>query len=41
MRDTRPGRCPAWALTFDGDKVVVNFENIDGLKVELHGEKAD
>lgn len=30
-----------WALTFDGDKVVVNFENIDGLKVELHGEKAN
>jgi hypothetical protein len=30
-----------WALTFDGDKVTVNFENTDGFKAELRGEKAD
>lgn len=30
-----------WALTFDGDKVAVSFENINGFKAELHGEKAD
>lgn len=28
-----------WALTFAGDKVTVNFENTDGLKAELHGER--
>lgn len=30
-----------WALTFDGDKVTVNFENTDGLKAELHGERTE
>jgi hypothetical protein len=30
-----------WALTFDGDHVTVNFENTDGLKVELHGERSE
>jgi hypothetical protein len=30
-----------WALTFVGDKVTVNFENTDGYKAELHGERAD
>jgi hypothetical protein len=24
-----------WALTFDGDKVTVNFENTDGIKAKL------
>jgi hypothetical protein len=27
-----------WALTFDGNKVTVNYEDTDGTKVELHGE---
>jgi len=30
-----------WALTFDGDKVTVNFENTDGFKAELHGETSE
>lgn len=30
-----------WALTFEGDKVTVNFENTDGFKVELHGERSE
>ena len=30
-----------WALTFDGDKVDINFENTDGFKTQLHGEIAD
>ena len=30
-----------WALTFDGDKVKVNFENTDGFKAELHGERRE
>ena len=30
-----------WALTFDGNKVDVNFENTDGFKTQLHGEIAD
>ena len=30
-----------WALTFDGDKVTVNFANTDGFKTELHGEKGE
>ena len=28
-------------LTFDGDKVTVNFESTDGAKAELHGETKD
>jgi CubicO group peptidase (beta-lactamase class C family) len=35
------GETQTWALTFDGDKVTVNFENTDGFKVELHGELRD
>lgn len=31
------GETQTWALTFDGDKVTVNFENTDGTKAELHG----
>jgi CubicO group peptidase (beta-lactamase class C family) len=27
-----------WALTFDGNKVTVNFEDTDGSKAEMHGE---
>jgi CubicO group peptidase (beta-lactamase class C family) len=27
-----------WALTFDGNKVTVTYEDTDGTKVELHGE---
>lgn len=30
-----------WAFTFDGDKVTVNFENTDGFKTELHGERSE
>jgi CubicO group peptidase (beta-lactamase class C family) len=30
-----------WALTFDGDKVTVNFENTDGFKAELRGEQSE
>ena len=30
-----------WALTFDGDKVTVNFQNTDGFKAELHGERSE
>ena len=30
-----------WTLTFDGNKVDVNFEDTDGSKAELHGEKSD
>jgi CubicO group peptidase (beta-lactamase class C family) len=32
------GETQTWALSFDGDKVTVNFENTDGFKAELHGE---
>jgi len=35
------GEIQTWALTFDGDKVTVNFENTDGFKAELHGEVMD
>jgi len=35
------GETQTWALTFDGDKVTVNFENTDGFKAELHGELTD
>ena len=35
------GEIQTWALTFDGDKVTVNFENTDGVKAELHGEIKD
>jgi hypothetical protein len=30
-----------WVLSFSGDKVKVNFENTDGFKAELHGERSD
>ncbi|WP_152535759.1 serine hydrolase [Bradyrhizobium sp. Ai1a-2] len=30
-----------WALTFDGDKVKVNFENTDGFTAELRGETTE
>jgi hypothetical protein len=29
-----------WALTFDGNKVDISFENTDGTRAELHGEAA-
>jgi CubicO group peptidase (beta-lactamase class C family) len=35
------GETEAWALTFYGDKVTVNFENTDGFKAELHGERSE
>jgi hypothetical protein len=35
------GEIQTWALTFDGDKVTVNFENTDGFKAELHGEMSE
>ena len=31
----------SWKLSFDGDKVTVNFENTDGAKAELHGVRSD
>jgi CubicO group peptidase (beta-lactamase class C family) len=30
-----------WALTFDGNKVNISFEDTDGSKAELHGELRD
>jgi CubicO group peptidase (beta-lactamase class C family) len=30
-----------WALTFDGNKVTVTYEDTDGTKVELHGEASE
>jgi CubicO group peptidase (beta-lactamase class C family) len=35
------GETQTWALTFDGDKVTVNFENTDGTKAELRGEMSE
>ena len=35
------GETETWALTFYGDKVTVNFENTDGIKAELHGERTE
>ena len=35
------GEIQTWSLTFDGDKVTVNFENTDGFKTELHGEMSE
>jgi CubicO group peptidase (beta-lactamase class C family) len=35
------GETQTWALTFDGNKVKVNFENTDGFKAELQGEGTD
>jgi CubicO group peptidase (beta-lactamase class C family) len=30
-----------WALTFDGNKVTITYEDTDGTKVELHGETSE
>lgn len=30
-----------WTLTFNDDKVTVNFENTDGFKAELQGERTE
>jgi CubicO group peptidase (beta-lactamase class C family) len=30
-----------WTLAFEGDKVEISFENTDGFKTQLHGERAD
>jgi hypothetical protein len=30
-----------WALTFEGNKVDVSFQNTDGFRTQLHGELAD
>jgi hypothetical protein len=30
-----------WTLAFEGDKVEVSFENTDGFKTRLHGERAE
>jgi hypothetical protein len=35
------GETQSWDLTFDGTKVDVSFENTDGFKTELHGERSD
>jgi CubicO group peptidase (beta-lactamase class C family) len=35
------GEIQTWALSFEGDKVTVNFENTDGFKARLHGEIKD
>ncbi len=35
------GETETWALTFYGDKVTLNFENTDGFRAELHGERRE
>jgi hypothetical protein len=35
------GDTQAWAFTFDGNKVTLNFENTDGFKTEFRGEVRD
>jgi CubicO group peptidase (beta-lactamase class C family) len=35
------GESQIWVLTFEGAKVTVNFENTDGFKAEIYGEKGD
>lgn len=35
------GETQLWALTFEGDKVNVSYENTDGFKAQLHGEIGD
>lgn len=35
------GEIQTWTLTFDGDRVTVNFENTDGFKTQLRGETKD
>ena len=30
-----------WTLAFDGNKVTVNYEDIDGTKLEMHGEASN
>ena len=35
------GEIQTWTLTFDGDKVTVNFENTDGFKAELRGQAGE
>lgn len=35
------GEIQTWSLTFEGDKVTVNFENTDGFKAEMRGEMTE
>jgi hypothetical protein len=35
------GEIQTWALSFEGNKVTVNFENTDGFKAQFQGEKKD
>ena len=35
------GETQLWALTFEGDKVNISYENTDGFKAQLHGEISD
>ena len=29
-----------WVLTFDGDKIDASYEDTDGFKTQLHGERS-
>jgi hypothetical protein len=35
------GESRTWTLTFDANKVRLNFEKTDGAKAELHGETSE
>jgi hypothetical protein len=35
------GEVQTWTLSFDGNKVTVNFENTDGFRTELKGETSE
>ena len=35
------GEIQTWTLTFEGNKVIVNFENTDGFTAELLGEASE
>jgi hypothetical protein len=35
------GEIQTWTLSFNGNKVTVNFENTDGFKAEVRGEVSE
>ena len=35
------GKVQTWTLSFEANKVTVNFENTDGSKAELKGEASE
>ena len=35
------GEVQTWTLSFDGNKVTVNFENTDGFRAEFKGETSE